>query len=82
MSFGAVVLFAGVGLWLRSVLILLFSAILFLIFHFVAVRIEEPGLEKRFGGSYAAYKRAVGRWLPQLKGTKPQNTLGGSAKSG
>lgn len=43
MSFGAVVLFAGVGFWLRSISILLFSAILFLIFHFVAVRIEESG---------------------------------------
>jgi hypothetical protein len=29
MSFGAVALFAGVGLWLRSISILLFSVILF-----------------------------------------------------
>ena len=63
MSFGAGVLFTGVG----SISVLLFSAILHLIFHFVAVRIEEPGLERRFGGSYVAYKRTVGRWFPRLK---------------
>ncbi|MGC2764267.1 MAG: isoprenylcysteine carboxylmethyltransferase family protein [Candidatus Acidiferrum sp.] len=66
MSFGATALFAGFGLWLRSISILLFSAILFLIIHFVVVRIEEPGLEKRFGNSYVGYKRTVGRWIPKI----------------
>ena len=70
MSFGATVLFTGVGLWLRSISILLFSAILLLIFHFVAVRIEEPGLERRFGSSYVACKRTVGRWFLRLKTAK------------
>jgi protein-S-isoprenylcysteine O-methyltransferase Ste14 len=70
MSFGATVLFAGVGLWLRSISVLLFSAILFLIFHFAAVRIEEPGLERRFRDSYVAYKRTVGRWFPRLMTSK------------
>jgi protein-S-isoprenylcysteine O-methyltransferase Ste14 len=72
MSFGATALFAGLGLWLRSISILLFSAILFLIFHFVAVRLEEPGLERRFGSSYVAYKRTVGRWFPRLKTSKTE----------
>jgi protein-S-isoprenylcysteine O-methyltransferase Ste14 len=72
MSFGATALFAGLVLWLRSISILLFSAILFLIFHFVAVRIEEPGLERRFGSSYVAYKRTVGRWFPRLKTSKSE----------
>jgi protein-S-isoprenylcysteine O-methyltransferase Ste14 len=72
MSFGATALFAGLGLWLRSISILLFSAILFLIFHFVAVRIEELGLERRFGSSYVAYKRMVGRWFPRLKTSKTE----------
>jgi len=66
MSSGATALFAGFGLWLRSISILLFSAILFLIFHFVAIRIEEPGLEKRFGNRYVVYKRTVGRWIPKI----------------
>ncbi|MGB2668699.1 MAG: isoprenylcysteine carboxylmethyltransferase family protein [Candidatus Acidiferrum sp.] len=66
MSLGATALFAGFGLWLGSISILLFSAILFLIFHFVAVQIEEPGLEKRFGNKYVEYKQTVGRWIPKV----------------
>jgi protein-S-isoprenylcysteine O-methyltransferase Ste14 len=72
MSFGATALFAGLGLWLRSISILLFSAILFLTFHSVAVRIEEPGLERRFGSSYVAYKRMVGRWFPRRKTSRTE----------
>jgi protein-S-isoprenylcysteine O-methyltransferase Ste14 len=26
---------------------------------------EEPGLERRFGGDYRAYKLNVPRWLPR-----------------
>jgi protein-S-isoprenylcysteine O-methyltransferase Ste14 len=26
---------------------------------------EEPGLERRFGDEYRAYKRAVPRWVPR-----------------
>lgn len=70
MSLGATAFFAGFGLWLRSFSILLFSAILFLIFHIVVVRIEEPGLEKRFGSSYADYTRTVGRWIPKSRDSK------------
>jgi protein-S-isoprenylcysteine O-methyltransferase Ste14 len=29
---------------------------------------EEPGLSRRFGGEYAAYRRHVPRWVPRLKG--------------
>ena len=70
MSLGATILFVGMGLWMRSVSVLLFSVILFLLFHFVAVRVEEPGLEKRFGASYLNYKRAVGRWMPRIGKSK------------
>lgn len=34
--------------------------------HFLLV--EEPGLERRFGESYLAYKRAVPRWIPRVRG--------------
>jgi len=44
-----------VGLWALAV---------FTINHVYFVSIEEPGLEQRFGESYAEYKRAVPRWVP------------------
>jgi protein-S-isoprenylcysteine O-methyltransferase Ste14 len=30
------------------------------------VLVEEPGLERRFGDSYRAYKANVPRWIPRL----------------
>jgi protein-S-isoprenylcysteine O-methyltransferase Ste14 len=72
MSLGATAFFVGFGLWLRSSSVLLFSAFLFLIFHFVIVRFEEPGLEMRFGNSYVDYTRTVGRWIPKSGGSKPR----------
>ncbi len=34
--------------------------------HAYFVLSEEPGLEKRFGAAYQAYKRSVPRWIPRL----------------
>ena len=67
MSLGAVILLIGFGLCYRSISILLSALLLFLIFHLVAVFVEEPGLEKRFGGSYREYKKRVNRWIPKWK---------------
>lgn len=67
MSLGAVVLMIGLGLYERSVSILLFACALFLLLHLVVVYVEEPGLATRFGPSYEAYKRSVNRWVPKMK---------------
>ena len=53
-----------VGLWALAV---------FTINHVYFLAIEEPGLEQRFGESYAGYKRAVPRWVP----TKRRNSSEG-----
>jgi len=33
--------------------------------------VEEPGLERRFGAAYQAYKAAVPRWIPRLRPWSP-----------
>jgi protein-S-isoprenylcysteine O-methyltransferase Ste14 len=33
--------------------------------------VEEPGLVKRFGDDYLAYKRNVPRWMPRVRGWEP-----------
>ena len=33
---------------------------------------EEPGLVKRFGGDYLAYKQNVPRWIPRLRRWTPE----------
>ena len=32
---------------------------------------EEPGLEKRFGDAYRAYKANVPRWFPRMRAWRP-----------
>lgn len=68
----------GIGLVLLGQgLILGSAAILIELGAFAAINaiymplMEEPGLERRFGAEYAAYKRAVPRWIPRRKPWSP-----------
>ena len=70
MSLGLVTTMFGLALFCRSISILLFSVILFLILHGIVVLWEESFLEKRYGESYVQYKHSVNRWLPTL-GRRP-----------
>jgi protein-S-isoprenylcysteine O-methyltransferase Ste14 len=65
MYLGGLAMLAGFGLWRRSPAMFLFTAVGALAIHLFVVLVEEPGLERRFGESYLAYKRAVHRWLPR-----------------
>jgi protein-S-isoprenylcysteine O-methyltransferase Ste14 len=67
MSLGGALLLMGLGLYVRSISILVFSCLLFLSFHILAVYFEEPGLTQRFGDSYIEYKSLVGRWIPRIR---------------
>jgi protein-S-isoprenylcysteine O-methyltransferase Ste14 len=64
MYLGAVATFLGVGLSVRSLAVLAFAGAWFLMIHAVVVFIEEPGLRRRFGGTYEAYCQRVSRWMP------------------
>ena len=67
MYIGGLTLLIGFSLYHRSVSMVLFSLLLFLLFHLFVVLIEEPGLGKRFGKSYHAYKETTNRWIPRWK---------------
>jgi protein-S-isoprenylcysteine O-methyltransferase Ste14 len=77
MYVGALLLLAGAGLWLRSTGILILTALAGALAHTFVVRVEEPGLERRFGESYSAYRRRVNRWLPW-----PTHPLGSKSNQG
>jgi protein-S-isoprenylcysteine O-methyltransferase Ste14 len=79
MYIGALALLVGFGLWHRSVSMLLFAGLLFLLVHAFVVFYEEPQLERRFGDSYDRYKKAVRRWSPRLP---PQSGEGTGSESG
>jgi protein-S-isoprenylcysteine O-methyltransferase Ste14 len=51
-------------LWLHSALMGLYAALLTFLVNIYLVYVEEPGLEKRFGDDYRAYRAAVPRWWP------------------
>jgi protein-S-isoprenylcysteine O-methyltransferase Ste14 len=65
MYLGAALLLAGYGLVEGSASVVLLALILLCAAHVFVVFVEEPGLERRFGESYLAYKRNVRRWLPR-----------------
>lgn len=56
----------GEALYIASVGVLLYAALMSLAGHLAAVYIEEPELRERFGAEYEAYCRRVPRWFPRL----------------
>lgn len=66
-----VVLLAGEALLLGSVWILAWAAAFLAANSTYFLWVEEPGLERRFGERYRAYKRNVPRWIPRLDPWRP-----------
>ena len=64
MWIGRLLLLVGVGLLLRSLLLLPYVVALAVMQHVRIVRAEEPELLERFGEAYSDYRRRVPRWLP------------------
>ena len=58
---------AGQALLWGSGLTAALAAVFFVVNHVYFITSEEPGLVKRFGDSYRAYKANVPRWLPRLQ---------------
>jgi protein-S-isoprenylcysteine O-methyltransferase Ste14 len=64
MYVGAITAFVGLALELRSASVAALAALFGLLVHLLVVYYEEPELEKRFGPSYAEYRKRVHRWIP------------------
>jgi protein-S-isoprenylcysteine O-methyltransferase Ste14 len=62
---GVAAMLAGEALVFGSWLLALWAAIFVAVNHAYFVLSEEPGLERRFGASYRAYKASVPRWIPR-----------------
>jgi protein-S-isoprenylcysteine O-methyltransferase Ste14 len=54
----------GEALFLRSVALAIYGAVLMVGVHLLVVWYEEPILRQRFGASYEAYCHRVPRWIP------------------
>jgi protein-S-isoprenylcysteine O-methyltransferase Ste14 len=74
MYLSAIATFVGFGLYARSLAVLAFAAAWFLMIHIFVVVVEEPGLRRRFGGTYDAYLQRVSRWMPALRPAPERRT--------
>ena len=57
----------GEFLLLRTPPLALYWAIWFVVVNLFVIGYEEPYLRDRFGASYDAYTRQVGRWIPRIR---------------
>jgi protein-S-isoprenylcysteine O-methyltransferase Ste14 len=62
---GVLTTLVGEALLTGSRWIGLWALTFFTMNHLYFLALEEPGLESRFGESYAEYKRTVPRWSPR-----------------
>jgi protein-S-isoprenylcysteine O-methyltransferase Ste14 len=61
----------GEALYSGSVALAVWSALFIIINQLYFVLSEEPGLERRFGAEYTAYRQRVPRWLPRRRPDPP-----------
>jgi protein-S-isoprenylcysteine O-methyltransferase Ste14 len=64
---GVVLMLAGQALVSGSWVTGAWAGLFLLINHLYFVLLEEPGLERRFGGPYRQYKARVPRWIPRFR---------------
>ncbi len=66
MYISVILIVAGAGFWLGSLLILFYSILLSVGFHIRVIKFEEPRLASKYGDAYKQYLETVNRWLPKL----------------
>jgi protein-S-isoprenylcysteine O-methyltransferase Ste14 len=70
MYIGAGFALAGAALLYRSLSLLGYEGIFFLVAHLFVLWYEEPTLRQTFGQDYEAYCHQVRRWWPSLMPSK------------
>lgn len=63
---GVLLILAGESLVFRSAAVAAWATVAFLINALYIPLVEEPGLARRFGADYEAYRHHVPRWIPRL----------------
>jgi protein-S-isoprenylcysteine O-methyltransferase Ste14 len=66
MYVGVLVVIAGWAMFFQSISVLVYAAVVALLFQLFVVLVEEPILERKFGEAYEKYREEVGRWVPRI----------------
>lgn len=64
MMLGFLLIAFAEAFWFYSLSLCVYAVLVTLLANLYLTYIEEPGLEKRFGDDYRAYRTTVPRWLP------------------
>ncbi len=67
MYVGIFLILLGHFLWFKSVWLLVYLVIAFLIVHLFVILYEEPTLKGKFGAAYEEYLKRVPRWIPRFR---------------
>jgi protein-S-isoprenylcysteine O-methyltransferase Ste14 len=67
MMSGALLVLLGVALLSASPILLCWFVVVGIVYAVYIPLSEEPGLARRFGDDYLAYKKSVPRWIPSRK---------------
>ena len=73
MYVGVLILVTGWSILFHSLILLVYTGILFSAFHISILTYEEPWLYQMFGEEWLSYKCRVPRWIPHLAGKKMVN---------
>lgn len=69
---GVAAMLLGEFLLLRSSVLGFWALAFIIVNHLYFLLSEEPGLRRRFGDEYEAYRKRVPRWLPRIRTTAPR----------
>lgn len=67
MYVGIFLILLGHFLWFKYLWLLVYLAVVFLLFHLFVTLYEEPTLKRKFGASYENYLKKVPRWIPRIR---------------
>ena len=71
MYVGVLTLILGWSAFLSSPLIVVYAAVMFVVFHIRVISHEEPWLNSQFESEWEAYQKNVRRWIPRLRPWNP-----------
>ncbi len=64
---GVLTIIIGHFLWFKTIWMLAYLVVAFLVLHLFVTLYEEPTLKGKFGAAYENYCRSVPRWIPKIK---------------